>query len=393
MRNSDFRFFSMNKISDKTEFILAFAALIIGLGVFSDNLKQININLGFGNFSFWNIGLVIFSLLFLSIYLYALDYVRYGIPRIENWKLFKTLQYIAHFLYSFAIIIPLLVILLWIFVFILGKLPLEKYVSYISITISMLVSAGSLALSLFQFRKKEKIVREEISERASLSLSETDRLVEKKEWRLVIMEAFRLLELMLRNKAEEIGIDAARLPFIRQVQIFIEKGLFTKPQAVKLSQVRELRNLAAHSEINITREQAMYVTDVIDEIGNSLTYATFASGLFEKKVGNALQNLFPKHHIFRQFNVGKGKRVDFIAEGPEHTYYIEAKVINFPAMIDAAAKQIEDLFHNENDRGLLIIPTTSQAIDLTNSKIKVLYFDIQNETFVNQKEILKWIYK
>lgn len=383
----------MNKISDKTEFILAFAAVIIGLGVFSDDLKQININFGFRDFSFWHIGLVFFSLLFLSIYLYALDHVRYGIPRMENWKLFKILQRIAHFLYSFAIILPLFVILLWLLVFILSELPVEKYVSYISMAISILLSAGSFALFLFQLRKKEKIVREEISEQASSFLLETDRLVKKKEWRLAIMEAFRLLELMLRNKAEEIGIDMAHIPFIRQVQIFVEKGLITKVQAVKLSQVRELRNLAAHSEVNITIEQAKYVTDVIDEISNNLTYATFASGLFEEKIGNALHNLFPKHHIFHQFNVGKGKRVDFVAEGPGHTYFIEAKVIGFPTVISATIKQIEGLFQNKNDRGLLIVPIASQVVDLKNPKIKVLRYDIQREKFVNQGEILKWIYK
>lgn len=386
----------MNKISDKTEFVLAFAALIIGLGIFSSELKQININFGFKSFSLWDIGLTILLLLLLSIYLYALDYVRYGIPRIENWKVFKTLQRIAHFLYLFAIILPLLIALIWPVAFLLSKLPItniQNYVNYIVITSSALISIGAFLLSLLQLKRKEKVIQEEISERASRSLLETDRLIEKRKWRLVVIETFRLLELMFKNKAEEIGINASRLPFVRLVHIFVEKELITKAQAAKLDQVRELRNLAAHSEKVISGQQAAYVTDAVNEIGNILTPVGFASGFLEEKVLGALNKLFPKHHIFHQFNVGKGERVDFMAEGPDHTYFIEIKMVDSPALIRRALGQIQALLKRDSDRGLLVLPLTAMSADIADSRIKILYFDIQNERFSNQREIYKWMYE
>lgn len=385
----------MNKISDKTEFVLAFAALIIGLGIFSSELKQININFGFKSFSLWDIGLTILLLLLLSIYLYALDYVRYGIPRIENWKVFKTLQRIAHFLYLFAIILPLLIVLIWPIAFLLSKLPItniQNYVSYIATISSVLISIVAFFLSLLQLKRREKVIQEEISERASRSLLETDRLVEKRKWRLVVIETFRLLELMFKNKAEEIGINASRLPFVRLVRIFVEKELITKTQAAKLDQVRELRNLAAHSEKVISRQQAAYVTDVVNEIGNILTPVSFASGFLEEKVLGVLSKLFPKHHIFHQFNVGKGERIDFMAEGPDHTYFIEIKMVDSPALIRRASRQIQALLKRDSDRGLLVLPLTAMSADIADSRIKILYFDIQNERFSNQQEIYKWIY-
>lgn len=386
----------MNKISDKTEFVLAFAALIIGLGVFSSDLKQININFGFKSFSLWDIGSVILLLLLLSIYLYALDYVRYGIPRIENWKLFKTLQRIAHFLYLFAIILPLLIALIWPVAFLLSKLPvtnIQNYVSYIVTIFSILISIGAFFLSSLQLKGIERIIQEEISERASRSLLETDRLVEKRKWRLVVIETFRLLELMFKNKAEEIGINASRLPFVRLVRIFVEKELITKTQAAKLDQVRELRNLAAHSEKVISKQQAAYVTDVVDEVVNILTPIGFASGFLEERVLDALKNLFPKHHIFHQFNVGKGGRVDFMAEGPGHTYYVEIKMVDSLASVRNATRQIRILLKKDSDRGLLVLPLTAMPTNITDPRIKILYFDIQNERFSNQQEIYRWIYE
>ncbi len=386
----------MNRISDKTEFILAFAILIISLGVFSSELQQINIDFRFKTFSLWDLGLGILLLLLLSIYLYALDYVRYGIPLIENWKVFKSLQRIAHFLYLFAIILPLLLTFFWFITLLLSKLPIaniQNYINYIVTISSIVVTLGAFFISLLQIKRREKVIHEKISEQASQILLETDKLIEKREWRLAIIETFRLLELMFKNKAEEIGINVNHLSFVRLVRIFVEKELITKTQAVKLDRVRKLRNLAVHSEKAISKQQAVYVTDIVDEVGRNLTPVSFVSGYLEERVLVVLRKLFPKHHIFHQFNVGKGRRVDFMAEGPNHTYYIEVKMVDSSVSIREALREIQSLLREDSDRGLLILPSTEMLVNVNGHRIKILYFDIQNERFSNQQEIYEWIYE
>lgn len=382
--------------TNKKEFITAFAALMVGVGIFSDKLELVDINLGFKIFNLFNISIFVFSFLLLSIYLYAIDYARYGLLHIEDWRIFKFLQYIANFLYFASVILPLLILLLWLSVFLLNKIPLvyiKQYLWYISIVWSSSISLGSVVFLIIRLIQKEKSVREKISEQASTVLLKTDRLVKNKEWRLAVIEAFRLIELMFKNKAEEIGIDTNRFSFIHQLRIFSRRGLITKEQALKLDQVREFRNIAIHSGENITEEQAMYVIDVINEIGESLTYVTFTSGFFEAKAGSALSKLFPRHHIIHQFNIGKDVGIDFIAEGPNsHRYFIEVKTVKSLISIVNAVKQIESFFRNNNDRGLLILPSTLKT-KLTNPNIKILYFDTESNKFSNHDEIKDWIYQ
>ena len=174
------------KISEKTEFILAFAALVIGLSGFSAELQKIPVDLGFHVYNLRNLGLFIFELLFFSIYLYALDSIRYGISFLENQKIFKYLQRTAHFSYMFAIIFPLVLCVVWLIVLITRNFP----VLYIRNNVGVIASISSLIgvivpviLTWFQVKLKERAVYEKINEEASKLLIEANNLVKEKKWR------------------------------------------------------------------------------------------------------------------------------------------------------------------------------------------------------------------
>ena len=382
------------KISDKTEFILAFAALVIGLSGFSPELQKIPVDLGFNVYNLRDLGLVVFVLLFFSIYLYALDSIRYGISFLENQKIFKFLQRAAHVFYMFAIIFPLVLCVVWLIVLITRNFPvinIRNYVDVIAIISSLIGVVVPVILTWFQLKGKERAVYEKINEDASRLLIEANNLVKEKKWRLSVIETFRLLELMFRNRAEELGIDVNRIPFTRLAYIFLNKGYLTKTQAAKLNQLRSLRNSAIHSEENISEEQATYAIDVVNEVSRNLVSASFTGGYFENKVLSALVKLYPKHHIFPQFQIGKNKRVDYMAEGPKYTYYIEVKMVDSPALIRQGLRQIQSVL-GEKDRGLLVLPLTADRGTVDDPRIRVAYFDIQNEKFSNQQEIYSWIY-
>lgn len=383
------------KISEKTEFILAFAALVIGLSGFSAELQKIPVDLGFHVYNLRNLGLFIFELLFFSIYLYALDSIRYGISFLENQKIFKYLQRTAHFSYMFAIIFPLVLCVVWLIVLITRNFP----VLYIRNNVGVIASISSLIgvivpviLTWFQVKLKERAVYEKINEEASKLLIEANNLVKEKKWRLSVIETFRLLELMFRNRAEELGINVNRLSFTRLVYAFQNKGYITKIQAAKLDQLRTLRNLAVHSDENISKEQATSAIDVVNEVSRNLVSASFTGGYFENKVLSALVKLYPKHHIFPQFQIGKDRRVDFMAEGPQYTYYIEVKMVDSLPLIRQGLRQVQSVLVDNEDRGLLVLPLTAKRETIDDPRIKVAYFDLQSEKFSNQHEIYNWIY-
>lgn len=382
------------KISDKTEFILAFAALVIGLSGFSPELQKIPVDLGFNVYNLRDLGLVVFVLLFFSIYLYALDSIRYGISFLENQKIFKFLQRAAHVFYMFAIIFPLVLCVVWLIVLITRNFPvinIRNYVDVIAIVSSLVGVVVPVILTWFQLKGKERAVYEKINEDASKLLIEANNLVKEKKWRLSVIETFRLLELMFRNRAEELGIDVNRIPFTRLAHIFLNKDYLTKTQAAKLDQLRELRNLAVHPEENISKEQATYAIDVVNEVSRNLVSASFTGGYFENKVLSTLIKLYPKHHIFPQFQIGNNKRVDFMAEGPKYTYYIEVKMVDSPSLIRQGLRQVQSVL-GEKDRGLLVLPLTAKRETIDDPRIRVGYFDLQSEKFSNQQEIYSWIY-
>jgi hypothetical protein len=265
----------------------------------------------------------------------------------------------------------------------------NSLISLISVILSI---STFIIIFIEKISIKNKLIREEISRKASSFVLKSDKLMKNGEWRLFIIETFRLLELILRDKAFEIGIDMERISFPRLIDIFVRKKIISKSDAASLWQVREIRNEAVHSEQNYSKEEAEYVGRIIDEIGKKISEATIASGYMEKRVFGFVEELFPKHHIKHFFNTGQGNRVDFVAEGPGHRYFIEIKSVSSKFLIDKAVKQIESLLTRESDRGLLIIPFDNKEYNIINHKIKFLYFDFDKNKLLNKDEIINWIY-
>ena len=98
---------------NKIEFILSFAAIIVGLSVFRDDITKISFNFASYDIELWRIVLYISLILLCSVYLYALDSIRYSINRIDSWGIFKKIQQLADLLYTLAIVSPILIFITW----------------------------------------------------------------------------------------------------------------------------------------------------------------------------------------------------------------------------------------------------------------------------------------
>jgi len=387
-------FYNTEENSNKKDFVITFAALIIGVGFFSSRLELVLVNFGFMTLNLFDISIVVLVFLFLSIYLYAIDYARYGLNSMAGWKIFKALRRIADISYLVFLVLPLLILLFWFLAFLFNKIPIayiQKYLKVGAIVWSSSIFSGLIYFLFIKLIKKDKIIRNDISRQASISLLEINKLVTKRDWRLVVIESFRLIELMFKDKAEEMGIETNHFPFIQQLRVFLKKDFITEDQFYKIYKAREIRNKAVHSIESITEKEALSLVDIVVDISKNLTSATFASSPYEEKVFNALLKIFPKHHIFHQFGIGDNKRSDFIADGPNYRYFIEVKDSKSKPYITKAITKLELLLNNSSERGLLAVPSRLK-VKIDKPNIRIAYFDVENGRFSNLNEIMSWVY-
>lgn len=381
------------KKSGKTGFILAFAALIITLNSSNPDFLLTKIDFGFWNPNIRDLVMISIYLLFISIYLYAIDSVRYGLPKIESWKLFKSIQFLAHLAYLFAIISPLFFVLMY-FLNLGFKNFTNINVEVYSKTISILSIFTSLISTLFIMRTKDLFEKEKTKQKFSIQMNDVDSLIKSKKWRAAIIEAFRLLETTIDNKLKDYGINLDRISFSYAVRILFEKNILNQENLIELNKIRRIRNLAVHTNEKITKSEAENIIKSINSLINDLSVPNLSESIVEKEILKALSALFPPHHIIPQLNFkGIQKKIDFRAEGPNWDYLIEIAHFVYKKNIVNEVKKIKKLL-NSNERGIVIVPNTkNKKIISTEKQIKILYFNFQKNKFINHKEIYDWIYK
>jgi len=383
-------------MKDKSTFVIALAGLIFILP-FKEQLAKINIDFGFTTTNILNLLFITFVLLLISIYFYALDYIRYGFKGLEDLILFKHFQFIANYLYFIALISLPIYLLIWGIVKVY-RLILFLHFPQLIIYILPIISTVTAILSLFIVIKQTKNHRltqeENIDGSMSISKSKIDQLVENRKWNLAIIEAFRYLELSINKTLLEIGLDAGRIPFSHSIELLYKKEIITKSEMNSLNFIRDLRNKAVHSSIEFTKEESLTAANIIGNILLKLENRTMTGFLFEKEVIKVLggnKGLFPGHHIFPQYKIGN-HIIDAKAEGPKYNYLIEITITINPIVINNAIQELKQ-FSGENIRNIMILPKSERKIDIREENTKILYYNPEKQEFENRDELYNWIYK
>ena len=386
------------KIPEKTFFVIALVGVIIALEPFKDDLKNINIDFGFANYSILVPLYVTFALLILSLYIYALDYVRYGFKKLDGLTWFKYLQYIANSLYFIAILSPIIYLATWGIVKIYRMIPilninLPQLETFIFPLISIVISLLSIFAAWRQTKELNQAEEENLEDSASNSMNEARQLVEKRLWNLTIVEVYRSLELSISKKLLELGFDAKKIPFIRSIDILLNRGVLTTDEVNRVIYIRELRNKAVHTSIEFSEEEASTAIENIKDILPKLETLTTSGYYFENEILKALSGemgLFPEHQLFPQ---KRGQEYDIKAEGPDYNYLIEIKLTKNPKIIIEALEKLKKIYLGNNIRYIIVVPQTKEAVDLKDVNTRLLYYDLEKREFVNRKEIYDWIYE
>ena len=386
------------KITEKTYFVIALVGVIIALEPFKDDLENIKIDFGFVNCSILVPLYFTFALLILSLYIYALDYVRYGFKKLDGLTWFKYFQYIANYLYFIAILSPFFYLALWGIVKIYRLIPIlnirlpELEIIIISL-ISIITSIITLFASWRQTKELNQAKEEILEDSASYSMNEAQQLVVKKMWNLTIVEVYRSLELSIAKKLLELGFDAKKIPFIRSIDILLNRKVLTVDEVNKIIYIRELRNKAVHTSIEFSEEEASTAIENIKDILPKLETLTTSGYDFENEIYNALSGkmgLFHEHQLFLQ---KRGQKYDIKAEGPDYNYLIEIKLTENPKIIREVLEKLKTISLGNNIRYIIVVPQTMEAVDLKDVNARLLFYDLEKHDFVNRKEIYDWIYE
>lgn len=244
---------------EKLTFIVGFIAIFIALyplKTYSDNQA---IFILFGEISLTNLVLIFLGLLSLSLYFYALNYIRYDFPIFSEIKKLAYIEYFAHFFYLIAVIYPLLVIGIYIIsrlihslVELLSKIITPITADTISIVLGMvasfMVGASLLYLQTLDWQKRMSLTLGVLDSLEKKYFLEVKEHVEKGENSLALAYLYegltKLLELSLIKK---LNIDFMRIEGIDISLVAYKNNLINKDDLQFIKQLKDFRNKTAHN--------------------------------------------------------------------------------------------------------------------------------------------------
>ena len=248
--------------SDKTGFVVGFSALLIALFPYKELAQSIIIPIFNFDVSIYKLAGTLLLMLFLSTYLYGLNYVRYDFPTILNFEILKYLELLAHIFYMLAFIFPVLIVILSAissFIKIIPDLGLSNKVLLINLA-SSIVSIAGVLMSYYTYKTKEKDLIKELTDfqsKIAEQVSKTEK-VDKLSLLNLYESILANLEALLVPHA---GLAVQRITPNKIVRLASNKQILSFEDVAVIDDLRGLRNQIAHNNLseNIILDQALYV--------------------------------------------------------------------------------------------------------------------------------------
>jgi len=98
---------------EKSLFVVALFGAFLAFSSFKTDLSMIYITINNSQFSLLSLMVIFVVLLAISVYLFALDFVKYSFGKYQNFFGFKAIIPLANFFYSLAILFPIIIIFSW----------------------------------------------------------------------------------------------------------------------------------------------------------------------------------------------------------------------------------------------------------------------------------------
>lgn len=261
----------MEQNKNRYELIFGFVTLILSFSAFKDELKEIEINLGFYKFTLADYLLKIVYGFGICTYLYIIERIARQSKRLNSWKIIDYIEKFAFVLFVFIILTPILLGLVYIIYISFDrytKLGEEQKASLTGIITTLLgFVAGTLStLTTFKyFKAKNKTREDEIEKEEIAELESALKLYENSFYSQAILEAFKVLELHLIKlfAKRQINIPRHQFNFNDLFNYAIKLELLDRDDIATVHEIRKMRNTAAHLNVEHTKQQATKAIEFI----------------------------------------------------------------------------------------------------------------------------------
>ncbi|MFA6252158.1 MAG: HEPN domain-containing protein [Candidatus Paceibacterota bacterium] len=247
---------------DKSIFILGFLAIFVALAPFKDDLSNIKV-LSNPDLTLWNLLLVFIVILVVSIYLYALNYIKYILGKYQNSIIFKIITALAEFCYLLALLLPIIIVL-WI---LMTKLP---YSPISSNNWSIILSIISILTTIFAtykiFKVKKEALLELVEGKRIVYLDNALNLYSNGFYAETIIEIGKVLEIYLKKKLLEKGLTSNYMSLGKLIRFSNDENIINRKYSSRIADIVGMRNSAVHSQKTISKKDADLAIETIKEI-------------------------------------------------------------------------------------------------------------------------------
>lgn len=257
-------------IKDKAVFVVGLLAAFLAFSAFKDELSKVYILILGRDYSLLTIMILFIVLLALSVYLYALDYLKYSLGKYQNFIIFKCLIPLANFFYFFALILPILMLLIWILGFVQITQILNEYRPII-ITLDSILAVIAGVLSVFYAVSVTKKIKEgailKIENQKNFYLKRAIDLFKNNFYSETLIETQKTLEQYLRQRLLlEKDLTTRYLPMMKLIEYANNQSLLDDSKLNLIRDLQRLRNEVVHGMKSVDREQAQMAINTVRRI-------------------------------------------------------------------------------------------------------------------------------
>lgn len=261
----------MEKLKGKYEVILGFVTLVVSLSAFKDELAQVHLELGWTTISLADYFLYAVYGFSVCLYLYIVEHIARE-TRIGSWKIFDYAIWTAFILFAFILLTPLLVIVNVVAFKIYSaatQQTAEEARTFFEIfaTILSLVSAlASFITSTKALKERKRKLQEDVEVQEIIELDNANKLFKDGYYSHSVLETFKVLETHLFKKLIDKDIRVQRYNQKDLIQFALKQGIITDNDMPAINDIRGMRNIAAHSDAEHTKQQAQFALDFVKQL-------------------------------------------------------------------------------------------------------------------------------
>ncbi|MGQ1909154.1 hypothetical protein ACT3CE_05145 [Marinifilum sp. RC60d5] len=262
----------MKEIKDRWQLIIGFAAIIISLSAFKDELNKIIVDFQFISFSLSQY-LFILIISFISvIHLYVIPFI-FSTTKYSNLKVFKHIESLSYILFLVIILSPSLLLIIYLLQLLILQISvINETAKSVSMSIlSAIIGAITTYFSKYVVGKYQssKKSREdsEIIEKEVKSFEIADKLIKDGYYNQSLFETFKMLENGIYKALRQRDLIFRKAPFLEMIRISDKYNIFTKGQIEQINRIRIKRNEFAHNiSSTITKAEAEDAQNLAKEI-------------------------------------------------------------------------------------------------------------------------------